>query len=208
MAVLACLLCAGQAEAQRRSGPGLGVGIYGGIGAVAPDASKSVEAVSGKTTLDSWTVGGRVTGLWRKLFADVSFSQQALEGERVFLHSGTVYGLGIPLTATYTPVDAALGWQFGDVDGRFHPYAGIGATRIKYEESADFAAAGDNVSGQATGVLVMGGLDVTLLKWVAVGADLRYRKVTGVLGEAGISADYAENQLGGTAVTFRLVIGR
>lgn len=207
-AVLALVLCAGQAEAQQRSGSGLGAAIYGGVGAVAPDASKSIEAVSGLTTLESWTVGARVTGLWRNLFADVAVSEQAFDGERVFLHNGTVYGLGIPLSVTMRPIDAALGWRFGDRDGRFHPYVGLGASRISYKERGDFAAAGDNVTGEATGLLVMGGLDVTLWRWVAAGADLRYRKVTGVLGESGVSADYGDDQLGGAAVTFRVVIGR
>lgn len=207
MAALALLCLSAEAVAQRRTS-GMGVTIYGGAGAVAPDASKSVEAVSGQTTIDSWTVGGRVTNVWRHVFVDLAVSQQAFDGERVFLHNGTVYGLGIPLRVTMSPRDAALGWRFGDTNSRILPYAALGASQVGYKETADFATSGDNVTGTATGLLVMAGADIRVWKWVAAGADVRYRKVTGVLGESGISQDYAEDQLGGTAVTFRLVIGR
>jgi opacity protein-like surface antigen len=169
-------------------------------------AADSFEAVDGKGRQNGPGGGGTITGLWRGVFVDVAFSQQRFEGQRVFVDAGTVYPLGIPLTVKLRPIDVATGWRFAA--GRVSPYAGAGVTLISYKESGAFAQAGDDVSEQKAGALVLGGLDVAIVKWAHVGADLRYRMVSGVLGLGGVSSMFGDDQLGGFSAAMRVSIGR
>ena len=104
------------------------------------------------------------------------------------------------------PVDIAGGWRF--VFGRVSPYAGAGVSLIAYEETADFAASGDNVSESKTGPLFLAGVDVAVIRWLHAGAEFRYRSVKGVLGDGGVSDIFGEDQLGGYALAVRISVGR
>jgi hypothetical protein len=147
-----------------------------------------------------------VTGLWKGLFADVAVSQQKMTGERVFLNGGTTYRLGIPLRITLRPIDLAAGWRV--VRGRVSPYVGGGVSLVSYRERDDFAQGDDEVNERATGGVILGGADVSILRWVYVGGEVRYRIISGVLGNAGVSQSLGEDQLGGVSVAFRLSVGR
>ena len=59
-----------------------------------------------------------------------------------------------------------------------------------------------------TGYLVLGGVEVRAHRWVGVSVDVQYTKVTGILGGAGISKELGENNLGGTAVRVKALVGR
>lgn len=179
---------------------------YFTYGAVSLASSETFKAVAGTSRTSSIGGGGEVTGLWKGLFADVAFSRQRLEGERVFVLDGTVYPLGIPLDVRFWPLDVAAGWRL--TRGRTSPYVAAGLSSIKYEETSDFAQAGDDVSARKSGALVLGGVDVALARWLFVGGELRYRAVTGVLGESGASAVFDEDRLGGLSYAVRVSLGR
>lgn len=202
LAVAFWLISTGTGLAQ----PTLGGRGYVTYGTTLFTAADSFKAVDGKERQNGRGGGGTVTGLWRGVFVDVAFSQQRFDGQRVFVDSGTRYPLGIPLTIKLRPIDVATGWRFAA--GRVSPYAGGGVTFISYKESGAFAQAGDDVSEQKAGALVLGGLDVAIVKWAHVGADLRYRMVTGVLGVGGVSAMFGDDQLGGFSTAMRVSIGR
>lgn len=185
------------------------VGAQGYVtyGATAFAAADTFDAVAGSRADSGIGFGATVTGLWRGLFVDAGFAQQRVQGERVFMDSGTVYKLGIPLSIKMRPVDVAAGWRFLS-SRRLSPFVGAGVSFISYTETADFAAGTDNVSDSGTGALLLGGVDVAIARWIKIGGEIRYRAVDGVLGESGVSAAFGEDQLGGFSTGLRLTVGR
>ena len=136
----------------------------------------------------------------------MGFSQHTLEGERVFISNGTVFPLGIATELKYRPIDFAAGWQFQF--SRIRPYFGAGASIVAYQETSDFAEAGDDVDERKTGTLLLAGVDVAVLRHVRVGGEFRYRAITGILGAEGVSELFGEDKLGGVAFAARVSVGR
>ena len=188
------------------SAQSLGGGFYATYGTTHFVASESFDATTGTTSDSSIGVGGVVTGLWRGLFVDIGYTQHELIGERVFIDHGTVYSLGIPLRITMRPIDLAGGWRFHA--GRVSPYAGGGLTFLSYREESDFSVAGEDVDERKRGGLVLVGADVRLVRLVSVGGEVRFRSVGDVLGSAGVSQIFGEEQLGGSSFAARVLIGR
>ena len=188
------------------SAQSVGASGYVSFGAMRFAASESFEIVTGSASKSGFGVGGTLTRLWRGVFADVSFWQHKPEGERVFVDGGTSFPLGIPVTITLRPVDVIGGWKFET--GAVHPYVGGGVTFMSYEEKSDFSTAADDVSERKTGGVVLAGVDVPLGRLVRVGGEFRYRAVSGVLGEGGVSDVLGEDQLGGAVFAVRASVGR
>ena len=202
VAVLAILALPAFAAAQTRPG----IRAYSTFGSTQLAATDSFEAVTGTSRSTGLGGGVTVTRLWRGVFADVSFAQTKLDGERVFIHDGTVYELGIPVEITMQPIDAAIGWRL--VKGRLSPYAGAGYSSMSYRETSRFSASGDDVNERASGPMVLAGADVAVLRWLHVGGEVRYRAIDGVLGRGGVSEVYGEDSLGGVSAALRLSVGR
>ena len=176
------------------------------VGSTTYSADQSFDAVLGKHRQTVWGVGAEET-FWKGMFAGLHFSPNSeMEGQRVFVFDGQVYELGIPVRIRVRPLDITGGWRFAR--GRFAPFAGGGVTFVFYDESSDFAEAGEDVSERATGYVIQAGADVALTDWVQVGGELRYRGVNGVLGVGGVSEEFGEDQLGGYTVAVRIVVGR
>lgn len=184
----------------------VGVLAHASYGSTVFEAKDSFETVTGTSNAPGFLAGVTLTRLWRGVFVDVASGRTTLDGERVFVHAGTVFPLGIPAAIEWRPLDIAAGWRVAG--RRFTPYAGIGLTTIAYKETADFAQVGDDVSETASGLLLLGGVDVPLWRWISLGGEVRYRAVTGVLGVGGVSEVFGEDQLGGTSFAVRLSIGR
>jgi opacity protein-like surface antigen len=117
--------------------------------------------------------------------------------------------LGIPLTATITPLEVMGGYRF-KLRGapRLVPYAGAGVGSYGYKETSDFSDPSENVDTRHTGYLAVGGVEFRLHRWMGVSVDAQYTHVLGILGTAGISQDAGEKDLGGIAARFRVIIGR
>jgi opacity protein-like surface antigen len=200
--LLAVLGCAAPVRAQTGPAP---IG-YIAFGSTALGASQTFNAVAGTDRDTGFTIGGSVVRLWRGVFADVAWSQQKITGQRVFVNQGTVYGLGIPLTITMRPLDLAGGWRVQS--GRLSPYGGAGVSHLSYKETDPSAAAGETVDMSHVGPLLMGGVDFALLQWIQVGGEIRYRRVSGILGSGGVSQSFGEDTLGGVSLAVRVVVGR
>ena len=198
------LFLAAGLPAAAQSSPGL-LG-YGSFGSTSFAASDSFDAVADASSRRNVGGGAVVTGLWRGIFVDVGFSQSKVEGQRVFLHDGTVYDLGIPLEVAVAPIDVAAGWRL--TRGRFSPYAGAGVTSLSYKETSDSQASGDELNVRKTGPLALAGLDVRLVKWIQVGAEVRYRAVEDILGSGGVSASFGEDDAGGLSAGVRFSVGK
>ena len=88
------------------------------------------------------------------------------------------------------------------------PYAGIGIGSYDYSEAGDFATAGEDTSERHAGLVVVGGAEFRIRKWIAVTGDAHYTKVPGILGRGGISKDAGDTDLGGIAARVRVMLGR
>ena len=186
--------------------PGIGVRGFGTFAVDWMSAADTFDATTGSAMILGYGGGVQVTNLWGGLFVEASLERSAADGERVFVHDGEAFPLGIPLEVTMTPIDAVVGWR--SPQGRVTPFFGGGATFMRYEETSDFADDGDDVDERKVGFVVLAGAEVSLARWIHVRGDVRYRQVNGILGEAGASAAYEEDRLGGFGVAVKLVVGR
>jgi opacity protein-like surface antigen len=189
------------------SAQAIGASVYGTYGATSLTASNTFEAAAGTSRKSAPGIGGTVTGLWRGLFVDVAFTQYKLDAQRVFIDQGTVFPLGIPVRVTMRPFDIVGGWRHKG-RSRVSPYGGAGLVFFQYQEDSDFAIAGDDVSERQTGVVVLAGADVRVVRLVSVGGEFRYRAVDGVLGLGGVSQVFGDDQLGGFSFAARFSVGR
>lgn len=189
-----------------RPSTAIGVRVFGGGAVTRMSASDSFEAVTGSDVVWSYGGGVQVTNLWRGLFIEAAIERSTVDGERVFAFADEVFPLGIPLKVTMMPIDTVLGWRVGH--DRLTSYVGGGLTIFRYEETSDFADPDENVDKQYLGFVVMGGVEVSVTRWLHVRADLRYRQVNDALGIGGVSEHFDEDRLGGFGAGLHLVVGR
>lgn len=154
--------------------------------------------------------GGLELALSNGLFVDVAASRFKKDGQRAFYFNNEAFPLGIPLTATITSFEVTGGYRFLHVARRIIPYAGAGVGHYGYKETSEFAdaTANENVDTGHAGYLVAGGAEFRLHRWIGAALDAQYARVTGILGADGISKEAGEKDLGGTAVRFRVIVGR
>jgi opacity protein-like surface antigen len=169
-------------------------------------ASESFDAITGSDTLPSFGAGVQGVDVWRRLFVEFSAEYSKRTGERVFVFNNEVFRLGIPVRIKQLPVDLVGGWRFPL--GRVTPFAGGGATFLRYEEDSDFAEGEENIREWHPGFVALAGVETRIVNAVHVRVDFRYRRVDAVLGEGGVSAEFNENSLGGTGVSVKVVFGR
>ena len=169
-------------------------------------AADTFDAVVGTSRLTLRGGGGEVLGLWRGLFARVTYAAGEQAGERVVVFGDEVIPLGIPLTVQVRPLEIGGGWRFAPVaGGRLVPYAGAGLLRVGYRERSEFARPEENIDTTDTGRVFFGGIEASLVSWVIAGLEVQHRSVPGALGGGGLSEAFNESDLGGTTV--RLLIG-
>jgi len=143
------------------------------------------------------------------VFVDVSASQFKKTGERAFFSNGEVFQLGIPLTATITPIELSVGYRRPVEDHEtIIPYVGAGVGWYQYKETSSFSDPSENVDTRKNGYLANIGVELRLHRWVGVAVDVQYTHIAGILGTNGISKDANETDLGGIAARFKLIIGR
>jgi hypothetical protein len=200
---LALLLLPSDARGQNQ----VGLSGYGALGDMRLDAAQTFQAVSRSSHARVLAAGVQVTNLWGFLFIDVAVSSMTKDGERVSIgEDSTVQPLGIPLEVGMRYVDVAAGWRI--THGRMSPYVGGGVSRLNYRETSELAQPGENVADSGIGPLFLAGVDFTLSRWVRLGAELRARRIGGVLGSGGASAKFNENSAGGVSTALRVSIGR
>ncbi len=179
-----------------------------GFGMVAQNwlaAGSTFQAVLGSS--QATELGGGLSVTEGSYFLDVSARWFSRDGERVFVRNGQVYPLGIDTSVTMTPLDVTIGYRFRPF-GRLRPYAGGGYTRLRYEESADFAGSGDDVSESFNGFHVVGGGEWRFGRLVGVATEVAWTRIANAIGDGGASQAFDEDDLGGTSVRLKLVIGR
>jgi hypothetical protein len=176
----------------------------------------SAQRFSAETTIDAVFqgptqpfFGGGLQVAWKEgFFAEVAFSRFKKDGERAFINNGQVFRLGIPLTATITPIEFGGGYRFGDARSSIRPYAGAGFGTYGYSETSHFSASGEDVDVRHGGFYLHGGAEFRVHPWIGLSADVQYTHVPGILGESGLSQVANESDLGGVAARFRVMVGR
>jgi opacity protein-like surface antigen len=142
-------------------------------------------------------------------FVELTASRFRQVGERAYLSGGRSFTLGIPLTATLTPLEISGGYRFRLRHApRVRPYVAIGVGSYGYQETSDFAQPGDDVDTRHTGYVANGGIEVRLHSWVGLAVDVQYSQIKGILGTGGVSQQAGESDLGGVAARLKLVVGR
>lgn len=185
----------------------IGIRGYGSFGVAQLAATETFEAVAGTSQQPVFGGGVQVTNIWKGIFADLGVAQiETIEGERVFVEDGEVLELGIAHEVKMRPVDIAAGWRLAF--GRLSPYVGAGVTFFSYEQTSEDADPGEDVSESKSGPLFLAGLDVSILSWLHAGGEIRYRQVTGILGEGDVSEVFGEDNAGGFTAAVRISIGR
>ena len=169
-------------------------------------AEQSFEAVFGES-VEPFRGGGADVVLGRDFFVEIGLSQFKKTGQRLYRFETTNFPLGIPLTVKVTPLEVIGGFRFRHWQ-RVIPYGGIGLGSFKYEETATFNTNDENVDIKHNGLILVGGAEFRLFRWIGVSADAHYTSVKEVLGAGGISQEFKEDNLGGTSARFRVMVGR
>ena len=130
-------------------------------------------------------------------------------GQRAFVSNGQAFPLGIPLTATITPIEFSAGYRFGATKWKVIPYAAGGIGRYNYKEESDFSADGDAVDAHGVGYLANGGVEFRVQKWIGLSVDAQYTACPRhPRRQGGISQEAGETDLGGIAARFKVIVGR
>lgn len=167
-------------------------------------ASKTFDAVFGSSFAPF--VGGGALIADRGFFLEIAVSHFSNTGQRAFVSDGQVYPLNIPLTVTIVPIEFTAGYRFLRRSSII-PYVGAGYGSYGYKETSSFSDPGDDVDQRHGGFILNGGAEFRFHKWVGVAADVQYTHVTGILGDAGISKEFGESDLGGTAFRVKVLVG-
>lgn len=171
-------------------------------------AGSTFDAVLGsKTGID---YGGGLSVTDGPGYIEIGARRFKKDGERVFVtDNGQVFRLGIPTSITMTPLDITAGWRFRPwFAQRLRPHVGVGYTRLRYEETADFAQDGDDVKESFNGFHLVGGGEFRLHRLVGLTAEVAWTSIANAIGEGGASKAFDEDNLGGTSARLKLVIGR
>jgi hypothetical protein len=170
-------------------------------------AANTFTAVFGGATQPFWGGGLNITQE-DHYYLELSASRFRKTGQRAFRNNGQTVPLGIPLTATVTPFELTAGYRFSTGTPRIRPYAGGGAGLYRYQETSSSSTDAENLDTKHAGVIVEGGAEIRLHRWIGVAADVHYTYVPGILGDAGLSKDEGEKSLGGVSVRFKVIVGK
>jgi hypothetical protein len=147
--------------------------------------------------------------IYRDFYAEVSVSRFHRTGERAFYFQGQAFPLGLDLTAEIRPIEITGGYRFHiSPDAIVVPYAGAGFGWYSYEETSPSSDPEEDVKTRHRGIVMTGGAEVRLHRWVHVAVDAQYTRIPGILGLGGISKAAGEDDLGGLAGRLKLIVGR
>jgi hypothetical protein len=187
-------------------------------------AVKTFDAVFGRSDAPMWG-GGVDLVVLQHFFVDVSASRlleknAVLTGHRATVVNGQTYDLGIPLTASIMPLEVEGGYRF-TFWPRVVPYVGAGFGSYAYKETCQDDASRPNlcaalvdpgetanVDTRHAGLVLVGGAEVRLHRWIGIAADVHFTRVPGILGVGGVSKELNETNLGGVSARFKVLVGR
>ena len=150
--------------------------------------------------------GGAQVVFPNSAFVQVGFERFRETGTRVLVSGEQLFTLDTPATIEVQPITVTVGYRSPDY-GRLAPYLGAGVGwHVLKEESPGFDAS-DTREGKI-GYHVLGGVEFSLARWVALAGEVQWAGVPKAIGETGISAALEEDDLGGTTFRFKFIVGR
>lgn len=183
--------------------------VFGEATAQRFSSSRSFDASFGQN-IQPFFGGGLQAAFHDRVFVEVGASRFSKTGDQVFVSGAQVFHLGIPMTVTVTPLEIAGGYRFHP--RRFAwlvPYVEAGAGSYSYKQTSTFADPTENIDTRKAGFLAAGGAEFRVHRWVGVAADVEYTHIPGILGTSpSVSSAFGENDLGGIAGRFKIVIGK
>jgi hypothetical protein len=206
ISVLLTAFMATPAHAQRARTT-IGVRGFATLGAITLQAQESFDAILDRHS-GPIVGGGAQVLLPRGVFVEVAASRFSQDGERAFVtEAGQVFRLGIPINITLTPLEITGGWRLRKWPGVV-PYGGVGYSSYGYRETSDFSNADEEVNERFGGFHVVGGAEVQLLRWLAVGGEVIWASIPDAIGNGGASAAFDEDNLVGTTLRMKISVGR
>jgi len=169
-------------------------------------ATKTFDAVFGRSRAPFFGGGVQVV-LLDRIVVEVGASRFKQTGERAFRSGDQNFRLGIPLTATITPVEITGGYRFPMWE-HARPYVAAGVGSYAYTETSEFSDPEENIDARRTGFVANGGFEFRVHRWVGFTVDVQYSHIPDILGTGGISQQVGEKDLGGVAARFKLIVGR
>jgi hypothetical protein len=208
-ATVVVLVAIGSADSAWAQSRGIEIGGYGMVGRFTFTAADSFDVILGSPSGVMAGGGVRVGLPFGGLFVDVGAWRFSGDGERVFVHGGDVFTLGIPVTIAITPVEVSAGWQFRFRRvPRLRPYLAAGLTSYGYRETSQFAGAAEDVDERFRGYHLQGGAEWRLGRWLGVAGEVGWTTVADAIGDQGVSAEFNETDLGGTSLRLKIIVGR
>lgn len=186
--------------------PDFGVRGFGSFSYMFFQAQDSFEAILGSSSQPAFGGGGQVV-LWDRVFVGASFEHVKKTGERVFVHEGEVFPLGIDDTITIQPFTVTGGFRFRSAD-RIVPYVGGGIGSYRFQEVSDFATDEENIDERFTSYHALAGVEYGISQWVFASFEVQYTAVPDALGAPGVSGDFGESNLGGMSLQVKVAVGR
>jgi hypothetical protein len=167
-------------------------------------AHETFKTIFGSSTQPFY--GGGLSVAFRNgFFVDATASRFKKTGERAFFFEGEGFPLGIPVTVTVTPFEVTAG-QRSRLTPSVFPYVGFGVGSYQYRETSDFSDG--TFEKRHVGYPIVGGVEFRVGRWIGLSGDAQYTHVTGILGSGGVSQEAGEDNLGGIAGRFRVIVGR
>ena len=153
------------------------------------------------------TFGGALRyTFWRGAFVSAGYRTFSKDGERVFVASSTapVQKLGFPLSLKIDSIPLMAGYRFR-TGHTIVPYAAVGASITKYDETSEVAGQSFDESVSKTGFVVAGGVEVGrgIFRF---GAEAGYTTVSGAIGKDGVSKVYGEDDIGGFHAVGKVIL--
>jgi hypothetical protein len=197
------------ARATRQAPPAVAIRGFADVGFRTFSASKSVEAVLGRST--GPVFGGGVEALLpHDTFVSLHVSRFRGTGERVFVSGGQTFPLGIATTITTTPIEVSGGYRFLRPRRRAVPFVGAGLGWHRYAETSEFAIDAENINETHVGYHALGGIEYRISRWVNASGQAQWTTVPGGLGvhPTSVAREFGESNLGGTVFHVRMTVGR
>src|SRR5262249_36999303 len=142
---LLVLAVAGVAPASAQSLSSISLRPFAEVTTESFNAIDTFDSVFGRTYQPFYGGGLQVT-FDDRYYVEVSASRFRKDGDRVFRNAGQTFHLGIPLTATLTPFEVVGGYRFHSTKRPWLvPYVGAGVGSYSYQETSQFALAGEDL---------------------------------------------------------------
>ena len=195
-----------RATATRPPQPPLSVRGFAQVGGIFFTAVDSFDAVLDNSRGVSWGGGGRIAA-GNGLYFQAEIERTEKTGERVLVVSEELFQLDAPNAVTVTPVLFTTGYRAIGAS-RTVPYVGVGMGWYRLEETSAVARPSQSVDESHIGYHVVGGAEVRLQSWLSLAGEVQWATVPGGLGDSGVSLLLNEDDLGGTTLRFRILVGR